>query len=150
MAKLISREKNVFFQLSLISISEQNEIDYQTWINSELELKSPVVNCKLGKNINFALSKEETNLFVNKLANMIKCIEIRENASFTFINYEFNFEINMEYESEDEIVEVKVWINWASYTSGKDVGYDVGIKFISEINDLKIFLSSLKEEFKAL
>lgn len=50
----------------------------------------------------------------------------------------------------DEVIEVEVWINWANYTNSKDIGYDVGIRFVANMEELQLFVNSFNEEMNCL
>ena len=50
----------------------------------------------------------------------------------------------------DSIIEVEAWINWGNYTSGKEVGYDIGMRFVTDMERIILFLGALNEEIKCL
>lgn len=150
MANLSNIEGNIQLQICLNKIAEEKEAEYETWIHSEFEIKSNVIKCSIGEQNNFMLNKYELYNLSKNLNKLLSRFKNRSEYSFVFSNYEYNFEIKLCTVTVDEVIEVEVWINWGGYTNGKDVGYDVGIRFVVCMEELQLFVGSLNEEMNYL
>lgn len=150
MAKLSNIESNIQFKICLNKIAEEKEAEYETWIYSELEIKSNVIKCSIGEHNNFMLNKYELDNLSNHLNKLLSNLKKRSEYSFEFSNYECDFEVKMCTVVVDEVIEVEVWINWANYTNGKDIGYDVGMRFVANMEELQLFVNSFNEEMNCL
>lgn len=150
MANLSNVEGNINFQICLKEVAEKKESGYETWICCGLDVTSNVVNVSIGKQDSFMLNKEELDNLSNHLTKLLNSLEGKREYLFDFSNYECNFEVKMSTVVVDETVEVEVWINWGNYTNGNDAGYDVGIRYVVDTEELKLFINDLNEEKRGL
>ena len=150
MATLSNREGNTKLRVCLNGIEEKGKTEFETWINCELEIVSNVFNCALGNQDDLTLNKYELDFFLNNLNEMLNCLENQREYSFSFSNCESNFEVRMSTVIEDAAVEIEIWINWGNYTCGKEYGYDAGIRFVSDVTALQLFIRSVNDEKNGL
>jgi len=152
MAVLNNDEKNLTLEICFINvledIYEKPWDDYETWIPFILCLTLPDKKYNIEEDIRATLS-------VYEIRNLIKGIEkILENLGkgnkniYEFCSIEFFFRMTMEVLPEDEVVEVELWINVANQTNGKLYGYEEGVRFGSDKEDIVSFLTELKKEFE--
>ena len=84
------------------------------------------------------------------IENVLFHLASRENYIFTFHSSESFFELRLEVIPEDNAIEIELWINLGNQTKGKISGFDEGVRFITNRDELNGFFADLKENYSAM
>ena len=144
MSSLKNFDENVEFNIVLNKVIECGKTPYETWVSSQLSIKSNTINITLGTEIDFALNMYEIDDFGKKMEKLYDCCKNLDNGNINFSNIEYNFELKIECLPEDEAIETELWINTAARTNGKVFGYEEGIRFASSFIEFKKFYHEYK------
>lgn len=152
MAVLENDEKNVKLEICFIDIpeyhDEEQRDDFETWIPFILCLTLPDKKYNIEENIRAALSVYEIRNFIKGIESILENLEKGNQNIYEFWSIECFFQLKMEVLPEDDIVEIEFWINVANKTNGELYGYNEGVRFVSDKDDLTNFLVELKKEFE--
>lgn len=134
----------------LEDIYEKTWDDYETWIPFTLCLTLPDKKFKIVEDTRATLSVYEIRNLIKGIEKILENLEKGNKNIYEFCSIEFFFMMAMEVLPEDEVVEIEFWINVANQTNGKLYGYEEGVRFGSDKEDILSFLTELKKEFETV
>lgn len=84
---------------------------------------------------------------LNGIEHVLVYLERRKKCIYTFNSSESFFEFKLEVIPEDSVIEIELWINVGSQTMGKISGFDEGVRFVTNKEELNNFLREFKENY---
>lgn len=147
MAILFNQEKNVKINIKLkegyMLDLEKGRDDFENYIPFKLSLKTPLKKVTINNEVPTFTLYELKNL----IAQCRLIIESkRDEDKYVYFNSEAFFNFQIEYLEEDDLVEFEFWINVAYIRNKKAFGFDDGVRFCSEPNQVVMFLDALEDE----
>ena len=141
MAILFNIEKNVKINIKLIENYmldiEINRNDFENYIPFDLCVETPLNKISLNREIPTFTLYELKNL-ITKTRKIIE--NKKDEDSYEYFSSEAFFNFKIEYLKEDDIVEIDFWINTSYIGDERLFGFDYGVKFCSNIEQVFIFL----------
>lgn len=155
MPKIINAEGNISIEINLIKNEyldiEESRDDFENWIPFEFELVAGEEKYSYSSEAGATFSLYEIKNFIS---NVDTIIQAKMNNStferYVFCSSECYFDLELSDPLEKNQVSADIWINLGSLTKGKTYGYDKGFRFDINLDTLKLFINTLKQQLKQL
>ncbi|MCY1713057.1 hypothetical protein [Caproiciproducens galactitolivorans] len=150
MAFITNIEKNLKLEISLKKNSmfdyNPQRSDHENWIPFILCLTLPQRCSMIDESANATMTIYEIKNLIHGVEGVLEHLDCPENYVYNFYNSEGFFGLELEVIPEDNVVEIKLWINVGNQTKGEIFGYDEGVRFVSGKKELIDFLVGIKQE----
>lgn len=150
MAKIVNLEGNLEFEIWLKRndmLDYNSKSDYENWIPFTLCLILPDRISRIEESVKAAMTAFEIKNLLNGIEHVLVHLERRKKCIYTFNSSESFFELKLEVIPEDSVIEIELWINVGSQTMGKISGFDEGVRFVTNKEELNNFLREFKENY---
>lgn len=154
MASITNLERNLELDISL-KVGDMSDYylqknKYESWVPFTLCLYLPDRHSMIREDINAEMTVFEIEHLVCGIKDVLAHLERQENYVYVYNSSESYFELKLEVISEDNVVEVEVWINVGNQTNGKIFGFDEGARFITDKVELAVFLEKFTKDLSAI
>lgn len=155
MPKINNLENNVVFELELLNNRyldiKKERTKYENWIPFKLKL---TINDR-----DYIYSDENGATFThfeieNFILNLDNIIELKKknlkSNRFEFSSSETYFDFVIYDPQEENELYIEIWINIGSYSKGSIFGYDEGVRFVANTENVNSFKEDLKKQLNKL
>lgn len=129
---------------------EDNRSKDENWIPFTLRIKTPEREYTIQEESKATMTEAELEYLTAGIDKQLTQLSEKKPAKFCFCNCEFNFEIIFCNIPEDDLVEIEIWINVGVRTNGLCFGYDEGIRFTANEEQLLRFVQELRYSIKSI